>query len=268
MPGSYCPLSWYIEGVTGTTHWDETSKEKPDYREFQEQMTDEVAAACEGALNAGAVEILVKDAHDTARNIIASKLPEQARLIRGWSDHPLFMVEHLDETFDAVVMIGYHCPGGLDANPLAHTMSGQIESIRINGAPASEFLIHAYAAGMLGVPVVFVSGDDGLCRHVNSFNEAIQTVAVKQGIGGSTISIHPKVAIRQIKTGVESALKADRASYKIQLPKQFHVEVSFKKHEKAYKASHYPGVSLSSAHTVSFENHDYFEVLRTLTFIL
>jgi D-amino peptidase len=54
----------------------------------------------------------------------------------------------------------------------------------------------------------------------------------------------------------------------MQLPKEFRVEVSFKKHKTAYKASHYPGVSLSSPHVVSFENRDYFEVLRTLTFIL
>ena len=67
-----------IEGVTGMAHWDETYKDKPDYKEFQEQMTDEVVAACEGALAAGATEILVKDAHDSARNILASRLPEQA----------------------------------------------------------------------------------------------------------------------------------------------------------------------------------------------
>ncbi len=261
-------ISADIEGVTGTAHWDETVKEKPDYREFQEQMTDEVAAACEGALNAGATEILVRDAHDTARNIIASKLPEQARLVRGWADHPLFMVDHLDKTFDAVVMIGYHSPAGLDTNPLAHTMSGQIESIRINGTLASEFLLHAYAASTFDVPVAFVSGDEGLCQQVTLSNKAIQTVAVKQGIGGSVISIHPQLAVRQIKSGVESALKADLALYKMPLPKEFRVEISFKKHQKAYKASHYPGVSLSAPHVVSFENRDYFEVLRTMTFIL
>ncbi len=261
-------ISADIEGVTGTAHWDETVKEKPDYREFQEQMTDEVAAACEGSLNAGATEILVRDAHDTARNIIASKLPEQARLVRGWAEHPLFMVDHLDKTLDAVIMIGYHSPAGMDTNPLAHTMSGQVEYIRINGTLASEFLLYAYAAAMFGVPVVFVSGDEGLCREVTSFNKTIQTVAVKQGVGGSVVSIHPQLAVKQIKAGVESALKADLTLYKMQLPKEFRVEISFKKHEKAYKASHYPGVSLSSANVVSFENSDYFEVLRTFMFIL
>jgi D-aminopeptidase len=51
-------ISADIEGVTGTTHMDEVTKSKPDFREFQEQMTAEVAAACEGALRAGVTDIL------------------------------------------------------------------------------------------------------------------------------------------------------------------------------------------------------------------
>ncbi|MBE0697596.1 MAG: M55 family metallopeptidase, partial [Anaerolineaceae bacterium] len=84
-------LSADIEGITGTTHWDETELNKPDYAEFREQMTAEVAAACEGALNAGATEIWVKDAHGSARNLIASKLPRETHLLRGWSGHPYMM---------------------------------------------------------------------------------------------------------------------------------------------------------------------------------
>ena len=40
-----------IEGVTGTTHWDETEKQKPDYSEFREQMTAEVSAAGKALLS-------------------------------------------------------------------------------------------------------------------------------------------------------------------------------------------------------------------------
>jgi D-amino peptidase len=46
---------------------------KPDYNEFREQMTAEVSAAGEGALQAGNTEIWVKDAHATARNLIILK---------------------------------------------------------------------------------------------------------------------------------------------------------------------------------------------------
>lgn len=46
-----------------------------DYRPFAAQMTAEVAAACEGAVAAGAEDILVKDAHDSARNLDAAGCP-------------------------------------------------------------------------------------------------------------------------------------------------------------------------------------------------
>ena len=127
-------ISADIEGITGITHWDETEKTNPDdYIQYQDQMTKEVAAACEGALNAGATEILVKDAHDSGRNILADRLPEDVKLIRGWSGHPLCMVQELDESFDAAVFIGYHSRAGSDANPLAHSMSLKLDSIDLNG---------------------------------------------------------------------------------------------------------------------------------------
>ncbi len=39
-------------------------------------MTLEVKAACEGAINAGADEIWIKDAHETGRNIDHNLLPK------------------------------------------------------------------------------------------------------------------------------------------------------------------------------------------------
>ena len=81
-------ISADMEGITGVTHWDEVDHNKPPYSYFQEQMSKEVAAACEGANSAGAKEIFVKDAHYSARNIIPSFLPKNVKIIRGWSGHP------------------------------------------------------------------------------------------------------------------------------------------------------------------------------------
>jgi len=164
-------ISADIEGITGIAHWDETEKSKPDYQKFSKQMTEEVKAACEGAINAGAEEIWIKDAHDSGRNIIAADLPQNIKLIRGWSGHPFSMVQELDESFDALIMIGYHSFGSSSANPLSHTMSSAtFNYIKLNEKLASEFLIHSYAAATVGVPVVFLSGDEGLCKEVNAIN--------------------------------------------------------------------------------------------------
>ncbi len=74
-----------IEGVTGATCWEETDEKNSYYAELREQMTAEVAAACEGALHAGATEIWVKDAHGWGRNILPARLPREVRLVREWS---------------------------------------------------------------------------------------------------------------------------------------------------------------------------------------
>ena len=53
-------ISADMEGVTGVSHWEEVDHNKSAYSQFQKQMSLEVAAACEGAIAAGAKEILVK----------------------------------------------------------------------------------------------------------------------------------------------------------------------------------------------------------------
>jgi D-amino peptidase len=259
-------ISADIEGITGTTVWDETEKKHPDYAEFREQMTAEVAAACEGALNAGASEILVKDAHDSARNLIPERLPREARLSRGWSGHPYLMVDGLDFSYGALMMIGYHSRAGSGANPLSHTMTGSVTQVKINGRLADEFTINAYTAALERVPVAFVSGDAGLCADAASLVPGVTTVAVKQGVGHATINIHPHLAVEQIRAGVQKALQGDLLRCRLALPDHFQVEMHYKEHTKAYGVSFFPGASLKDDLTVQFDAQQYFDVLRFFSF--
>lgn len=259
-------ISADIEGIAGITHWNEATKSHSDYPEFRELMSREVVAACEGAIAAGASEILIKDAHGSGRNIIGDSLPECASLIRGWSGHPLGMVQELDETFAALVMIGYHSKAGAADNPLAHTLTGDVSHIEINGRTASEFLLHACAAALFRVPVVFVSGDEGLCEEINHINPAVATLGVSRGVGESTISLAPRESRQRIKTGVEGALRADSAACHLTLPSRFEVEIRYVKPTSAYGGAFYPGAMQVGPHTIRFETDDYFEVLRLLIF--
>lgn len=255
-----------IEGATGVTHWDETELNKEDSKVAREQMTAEVVAACDGALSAGATEIWIKDAHDTGRNLIAAKLPQEARLIRGWTGHPLSMVQELDNSFAAAMMIGYHSRAGAGTSPLAHTMTGKLAYITLNGLYASEFLIHAYAAASLHIPVVFVSGDKGLCDDVTQLNPHIATVAVKEGIGEATVNIHPELATARIREAVAKVLQSPLTQCQIPLPAHFAVEVGYRNHHDARVYGFFPGANQKDATTVRFESDSYFEVMRFLFF--
>jgi D-amino peptidase len=260
-------ISADIEGITGVTHWDETELGKGEYEPAREQMTAETVAACEGALQAGATEIWVKDAHDSARNIIASRLPRAARLIRGWSGHPFVMMQELDSTFQSLILVGYHSRMGSGGNPLSHTMSGNVTWLKINDTYASEFSLCAYTAALVKVPLAFVSGDKGLCDDVAQFNPNITTVAVKEGIGSSTINIHPDLAVEQIRSGVaEAVTRAEKCL--MPLPRHFTAEVRFHRPERAYQYGFFPGARQTDSTTVQFDHDDFFEVMRFLLFAL
>jgi D-amino peptidase len=260
-------ISADIEGTAGITHWDEADKPHDTYTEFRERMTEEVVAACEGAIAAGAKEILIKDAHDSGRNIIAARLPDCARLIRGWSGHPFSMVQELDESFDAALFVGYHSKAGSDDNPLAHTLRLRVDHLKINGAVASEFQIYSYAAALVKVPAVFLSGDAGICADAQKLVPGITTVPVSRGVGPSTISIAPALACKEIREGVTRALTGNRNACRIALPPHFTLEIQFNTPVDAYRASWYPGAKYLQPRRVQFESTDYFEILRAIKFM-
>ncbi len=62
-------ISVDFEGINGTCCWDDTEADKARYPEFQAELQREVNAVCRGAIKAGATEIVIKDAHDSARNL-------------------------------------------------------------------------------------------------------------------------------------------------------------------------------------------------------
>ncbi|NLC04371.1 MAG: amino acid amidase [Tissierellia bacterium] len=261
-------ISSDIEGISGSTIWDETIKNGDLYNEFAHQMTLETKAACDGANIAGAEEIMVKDAHDSGRNIEHRLLPKNVKLIRGWSGGPFSMVQELDYTYDALIFIGYHSSATKDTNPLSHTMTTILDYVKINGEIASEFLIHSYIAAYVGVPIAFLSGDKGLCEDVKKINPNIVTVAVKEGRGNSTINIHPELAVELIQEGVKESLKADLSKCGVKLPEFFEVEIRYREHKDAYANSHYPNVIKMDENSIKYCHHDYLEVLRMMKFLI
>lgn len=260
-------ISADIEGITTTTFWDETIPTKPGYKEHAEQMTKEVVAACEGAIEAGATEIVVRDAHGYANNIDINQLPSNAKLIRGWSGHPYLMVYGIDKTFDAAIFIGYHSCASRCGNPLSHTESLRPLYVKINGRLASEFMLFSYAAVLENVPTVFLSGDKMLCEDYQDLHPKLITCPVKDGVGAATINYNPKETLKSIKTGVEKALKQDLKNSIPVLPKEFELEICYKDHEKAEKFSYFPGVKKINDNTVVFKTDNYFELLRVFNFI-
>lgn len=262
-------LSADIEGTCGICTWPETERGTPmDYTPAQRQMTREVAAACAGALEAGAEEVLVKDAHDSARNIDPTALPRKTRLHRGWSGDPLSMMSGLDqESFDAVIFTGYHAWAACPGNPLSHTMNLRNSRVTLNGLPCSEFLINSLTAGYYGVPVVMVTGDRALCEFAKEWIPGITTVAVNEGRGGGVTAMHPEEALERIQDAAALAVTR-REECRVPIPENFHMEVEFIQHQRAYRNQFYPGAWLKDSKTVCYDHDDWYEMLRFCHFVL
>ena len=262
-------ISADIEGVTTSTLWTDIDPSHPGYQAHAKQMTEEVLACIQGAKNAGATEIFVKDAHGRyGANIDPSRMPSGVTLLRGWTGHPYVMVEGIDKTFDAALFVGYHSAAGRPGNPLSHTISGGLVYMKINGIVASEFMIYSYACALEGVPSVFLSGDKMLCDDSVSLHPCLVPCPVKEGIGSLTKNYSPEDTLVRIRELTEKALKQDLSHALVKLPAYYEVELCFKEHARAENVSWFPGVAKKDDNNVLFQAADYFEVLRTLKWVV
>ncbi len=255
-------ISVDMEGITGIVNWEEVSRDGKDYDYFRQVMTKEANAAIEGALEAGATEILVRDSHGSARNILPDMLNRNARLLRDWSGGFKSMMEGIDETFDAVIFIGYHAKAGTPNALLEHTMSGNITDISINGVSLPEAGINALIAGYYNVPVVFLSGDLAICNQAKELFGEVETVAVKEGIGNAALNLHPEVAHEKIKQGIKKALSnlSNYEPYKLKSP--YKMVLKLKREELVHEKSIYPGAERTGNWELTYENNDLMEVMK------
>ncbi len=259
-----------IEGICGIADWQETRIDDAQGAYFRREMTMEAAALCRAACDAGVEDIVVKDAHDSGRSIDPSLLPEQASLIRAWTRDPYSMMAGIDDSFIGACYLGYHSAAGSDGNPLAHTLNTNSQRIHVNGLPASEFLLNAYTASSFGVPSLVLSGDSALCESARAIAPNLRTVAVFEGIGAATRSVHPARAHRAIADAVSDALADDPVGLIVDLPDRFDVAIEFvsTRHAMARRASFYPGASRDGACGVIFSALRWLDVLAFLSFVL
>jgi D-amino peptidase len=249
-------ISADMEGVGGVSTWDvQASAKGREYEQFRRLMTLEVNAAIAGAFDAGATDVIASDSHGDAQNIDVELLDSRARLIRAWP-RPLGMMQGVDSTFDAVVFIGYHAREGRADAVLAHTFSGD-EVVKLNGVEMSEAGYNAAIAGDLGVPVVFLSGDQTICSDAKELLGPIETAAVKQAIGfHSARMIPPGEAQALIREGVKRGVgrRKDLKPFRVTHP--IKTEVRFNEIVKAELASYIPGVDRTSGNTIVFTAPD------------
>jgi D-amino peptidase len=199
-------LSSDMEGTAGVVDWAQCVGDGPETVAGRRLLLAEVNAAIEGALAGGATEVVVNDSHSTMRNLPPDALAGQASYISG-SHKPLYMMQGLDDSFDAVLFVSYHGSVGAPAG-LAHTYNPRaVVQARLDGAVTGEAGINALVAAHYGVPVVLVTGDRCACEETAALIPGVQLAVVKEPVSRvAAHSLHPARACALIRETAEKAV--------------------------------------------------------------
>jgi D-amino peptidase len=260
-------ISVDMEGISGIVHGDQTTPGTAEYADGRKWMAQDVNAAVDAALAAGATEVVVNDSHGSMRNIDPDDLHPRAVLVSG-SPKPLSMMQGVDGSFAACFLIGYHAKAGTENAILDHTISGSVvRHVKLNGVEMPELGLNAAIAGYYGVPVALVTGDMAVCRQAGEvLGKDVVTVAVKEAYGRLAAKLVPMgEARRGIADGVKAALRRlpglkpfkPAAPYRFELG--YHVSA-----QADMGAMLVPKMERVDARTLAFAAEDYIDGFRTL----
>jgi len=219
----------------------------------------------------GFEEILVADSHGPMINLDVEAFPEYVSVIRGYP-RSLSMVSQIEKT-DAAVFLGYHSKAGTLRSNFDHTFSSAtIDSLKIGGTEASEFLLNAYVAGFYGVPVILVAGDRALIEgDVRKFAPWVEAVSLKESLSRFA-SISPSTA----RLEVELSKAAERAFMKLKSgdakilrpPSPVEMEIRFLGTEQADVAELLPSAERVDGKTVRYVAKDIVEAYKVLELLI
>jgi D-amino peptidase len=216
-----------LEGVSGISDFERQCwPHSPDFAQAQALLTGEVNAAVQGAVEAGASQVLVCDAHYQGHNILFERLHPAAELIQG-SMRPHWL-PWIEEEFDAFIQLGAHAMAGTPHAALCHSMELDIVRITMNGQIIGEIGMAAAAAGSLGMPTILVSGDQAAVAEMQALVPETEGVVVKRSLSrGLSRHLAPERAQVLIREGISRALAraADIPPYRI--PPPYHLRVTY-----------------------------------------
>lgn len=218
-----------MEGISLVTEWEQVEQGHAFYPKYQAILTAEVNAAVEGAFAAGAKRVVINDGHGSKDyNLLCDQLNPKVEIERGnGNKDPL---PSLDESFDAVLLVGYHSMEGASNSVLAHTLNHHAWLYcDINGKTYGEIGIMALIAGYSGVPVAYISGDDAAVKEARQLlGEDLPATVVKWGHSNMKArSLHPAESVRRIRQDVELALRnLNRKLFTLSAP--YEVTMGFK----------------------------------------
>jgi D-amino peptidase len=252
-------ISVDMEGIAGISHPNPTGRGDSGYPAAVELMVGEANAAIEGALAAGADEILVNDSHGGMYNLRPADLHPAARVLQGQKAWSMVAGAGPEAGFEVALFVGYHARAGHPTGTIAHTYSDRPTLSQLNGRPVGETGLNAAILGAWGIPVGLVAGDDALAGEVGDWLPWAERVIVKTASGGNAAaSVHPTIARDLIRSGAERAVRRAAAGdlQPLVIDPPVVVEVDYRNAIAADYAAIVPGAERVGDRGVRFEAPD------------
>jgi D-amino peptidase len=261
-------ISVDLEGVAGVVTNDQLGPPGFEYERFRGFMTDETLAAIEGARAAGATEFVVADSHGNGESLLIERFPKDVTVVRAWP-RPLAMMQGIDQTFAAVMFIGYHTSTTNPQGVRAHTMSSAtFADVRLNGVSVPEAGLNAAVAGHFGVPVVMISGDDAIVKEAQALLGNLEAATVKWAYGfHSARTLTPAASCEKIREASRSAIARLKEFRPYRLKEPVDLDLRFKNYRPSELLAYLPGIERTDAHAIRFHAKDVLEVTRFLEFV-
>jgi D-amino peptidase len=236
----------------------------PLYGEARRIATKVTLIVADELYKNGFDRVVVADSHGPMVNILVDDLPEHVEIIRGYP-RPLSMVSGV-EGCDAALFLGYHAKFGTPKSSFDHTYSGgSINKVEVNGVAASEFLLNAYVAGELKVPVVLVAGEAQLLKDdVKPYATWAQTVTLKQSLGRVSARSSSMVEIEQkLREAVKKAAQGKNDAELLLAKKPVKMRITFLVSHFADVAELLPIVKRIDGLTVEYTSRNMIEAYKT-----
>lgn len=250
-------LSFDMEGTAGIVDWEQCVGPGAAYEMGRRLTLGEVNAAIDGAMEAGADQIVVNDSHWTMQNLPPDEIHGGATYISG-RHKPLYMMQGLDETFDAIFFVAYHGSISGESAILSHSYNPSVVShVELNGVRVGESGINALVALHHRVPVALITGDRQTADESEKFMPEAERVVVKESITRfAAENLHPEEARRLIREGARAAVEkaASLSPPAIDLPAR--LEVWFQTADLAEISTWIKGVERTGRRAVAIEGDD------------
>src|SRR5712691_7781358 len=122
-------ISVDMEGIGGITTVRQTTRGTDDYEWARLLMTQEANAAALGAIDAGALTVVVSDSHGDMGNLLPHELDARVELVQGTPKLPWSMMAGIDESFGGAVFVGYHAGAATAGAIMDHTYTGWMADV-------------------------------------------------------------------------------------------------------------------------------------------